>query len=697
VASLATSTSSYSKKVRPESLLIDPPKGPLILGIALVDFNHQVGPRIQFSVGSIFEDEEISKILPFLALPDGAHLATEDYSYFHLVPSVPNPSTIFGISCNRQIATSSLLVKEVDMTRSTVQKAVVVLASGPVFGPIRDRLGVVTLALFEQKDFTNTDLLVDFYQSLQGSLRSQLTESGLYMGTSLRELVHEFRHRTLVLVKALILQKKILFYGHPVERLCTYQYSLISLIPGLLQTLQDCGSPPLASRGPSLVQPTSLRTSDRRSLLAYLGLPLDLFGKDAFFQPYLPLQQLDLIKSQTRSFLCGSTNAIVRQQNDIELLVDIETCSVEFRDPKIERAVALTPADRKWVDEIVKDVNDTWETEDTGVRRFKGSDDYVRIKFEEYISAALASFKYGDFLAKGDNSGVLITPGSGGDSNAQQDFNPIWIAEFRRTNAFDIWQRVTDPMLFDIVEPRHPCNEKPSAISDMTLRLSEGIQDLKLEQQLAPTREAISRTINAGSTNFFKAVEGVKGRFIQRTESTTSVGSTSTSSGTVISSSEIPDGSALTTTPPTQSAPAPAGVDAAATLAKERLSGWGASVGTFFSTRAARFSTQKMSSPSASAPSSTTGSPVPPSQPAPWMPSPKASISESTGDVGSTLVAKTPPPEPASAVDFGERTPQGVGSRFGGDAESQGPAHELELEHEQTGDSDEEPSFGVAL
>jgi Transport protein Avl9 len=91
-----------------------------------------------------------------------------------------------------------------------------------------------------------------------------------------------------------------------------------------------------------------------------------LHVQDAFFQPYLPLQQLDLIKS--RSFLCGSTNAIVRQQNDIELLVDVEECSVEFRDPKIERAVALTPADRKWVDEIVKDVNDTWDTEDPGMR-----------------------------------------------------------------------------------------------------------------------------------------------------------------------------------------------------------------------------------------------------------------------------------------------------------------------------------------
>jgi hypothetical protein len=62
VASLAT------KKARPESLL-DLPNGPLILGIALVDFNHQVGPRIQSSFGSIFEDEEINKILPFWPFP----------------------------------------------------------------------------------------------------------------------------------------------------------------------------------------------------------------------------------------------------------------------------------------------------------------------------------------------------------------------------------------------------------------------------------------------------------------------------------------------------------------------------------------------------------------------------------------------------------------------------------------------------
>jgi hypothetical protein len=190
-------------------MLITPPEGPLVLGVALVDFNHLVGPRIEYSKGDIFDDEEVAKILPFLALPDGAHLSVEDYSYFHIVPSGPKPVTLFGISCNRQIASSALLVKDADVTRSTVQKAVVVIASQPLFGPIRDKLGVITQALFNQRDFSSVDILADFGASLELSLRTQLTASGLYMGTNLRELVHTFRQRTLLLVKSLMMQKKV--------------------------------------------------------------------------------------------------------------------------------------------------------------------------------------------------------------------------------------------------------------------------------------------------------------------------------------------------------------------------------------------------------------------------------------------------------------------------------------------------------
>ncbi|KDQ62693.1 hypothetical protein JAAARDRAFT_66359 [Jaapia argillacea MUCL 33604] len=643
--SVTSFSSTSSKKARPESFLFDL-REPLILGIALVDFNHLVGPKIEFSMGDVFDDEEVVKILPFLALPDGAHLSHEDYSYFHLVPATPNPTTVFGISCNRQIAASSLLVKDIDVTRSTVQKAVVILAAKPIFGLLRDRLGVITQALFSQRDFRETDILVDFYTSLESSVRSQLTESGLYMGTSLRELVHHFRQRTLVLLKALILQKKIMFYGHPVEKLCTYQYSLISLIPGLLHTLEDCGSPPLANRAPTLTRPTTLRTSNRTSLMNYLGLPLDLFGKDAFFQPYLPLQQLDMLK-ETKSWLCGCTNAIVTSQKVVDLLVNIETGHFEFRDPTLERVAGLTAADRKWMDEIVRDVNDGWDESDptrpVGMQ-FKGSDDYLRSKFEEYISSALAAVKYADFLSKGESNGVIITGASAADSNAIQDYNPIWIAEFKKTNAYDVWQRVTDPTLFDIIEPRHPCNGKPSVVADLGLRLQEGIQELKLEQQLAPTREAISRTITAGSARFFGAVEGVRGRWAQRAASSSSVNSM-TSPQSLTASAELPaiqDGgsnkslptspnAAMPESPRAQSlSPAvapvrPIAVTAtqAATEAKAALGALGAGIGSFFSARASRFS---------SVPSFTSSRPVDPSQAAatPPVPTKETSVTPTT-------------------------------------------------------------------
>ncbi|PIL22736.1 hypothetical protein GSI_15429 [Ganoderma sinense ZZ0214-1] len=640
VASFGSGSTSYSKKARPESLIVQPTKGPLVLGIALVDFNHLVGPKIEFSKGEIFEDEEIAKILPFLALPDGAHLTTEDYSYFHLVPSTPNPTTLFGISCNRQISSADLLVKGADVTRSTVQKAVVVVASKPVFGPIRDRLGVVTRALFSQRDFTDTSILDDFHSSLEPSLRGQMTESGLYMGTSLRELVHNFRQRTLVLVKALMLQKRIMFFGHPVERLCTYQYSLVTLIPGLLHNLDDAGSPPLALRETTLARPNSLKTSDPKSMMAYMGLPLDIFGKDAFFQPYLPLQQLDMLK-ETAGWLCGSTNSIVTQQKEIDVLVNIETGAIEFRNPAVERMVSLTAADRKWMDEIVKDVNDGYSMDTTMTMLFKGSDDYLRQKFEEYIFGALSSVKYASFLAKGQGNGVVISDGSG-DPNSQQDFNMLWIQEFKKSHAYEVWERVTDPLLFDIVEARHPCSEKPSVVSDIGLRLSEGIQDLKLDQQLAPTREAISRTLAAGSTNFFNAVAGVRERWMQRSASSDSTsGLTKVNSrGSIVSDATSPPSRKGSVDFP-RSDPAPPAksgglrplsiVGAQAEAQKQQqqqppppvpstFGTWGVSVGSFFSQRAARLSVSSSRPPSIAS-LSRGSSPVPP--PVPPVPSEK--------------------------------------------------------------------------
>jgi hypothetical protein len=50
-------------------------------------------------------------------------------------------------------------VKTDDVTRSSVQKSIVVLSSLPILGSIKSKLGIVTEALFNQKDFTQMDLL----------------------------------------------------------------------------------------------------------------------------------------------------------------------------------------------------------------------------------------------------------------------------------------------------------------------------------------------------------------------------------------------------------------------------------------------------------------------------------------------------------------------------------------------------------
>lgn len=68
-------------------------------------------------------------------------------------------SSVFGLACYRQIPAHELTVKSADVTRSTVQKAVVVLSSQPLLGSLRSKLGMVTQAFFAQKDFSSLDIL----------------------------------------------------------------------------------------------------------------------------------------------------------------------------------------------------------------------------------------------------------------------------------------------------------------------------------------------------------------------------------------------------------------------------------------------------------------------------------------------------------------------------------------------------------
>ena len=54
--------------------------------------------------------------------------------------------------------------------------------------------------------------------------------------------------------------------------------------------------------------------------------------QDSFFQPYLPLQQIDLLK--TRSYLVGTTNSIFQQQRDCHIDVLVNVRSRAFVEPE---------------------------------------------------------------------------------------------------------------------------------------------------------------------------------------------------------------------------------------------------------------------------------------------------------------------------------------------------------------------------
>jgi hypothetical protein len=107
---------------------------------------------------------------------------------------------------------SSLISRPSDVTRSTVQKAVVVIADSPqYFGMLRERLSVVTSAWFAQREFTDTEILKRFQESLKEEKEREDTEEDReeYLGMSLRELVREFKWQTLVLFKCCLLQPKV--------------------------------------------------------------------------------------------------------------------------------------------------------------------------------------------------------------------------------------------------------------------------------------------------------------------------------------------------------------------------------------------------------------------------------------------------------------------------------------------------------
>ena len=305
----------------------------------------------------------------------------------------------------------------------------------------------------------------------------------------------------------------MLFFGTHCERVCQVQFSLISLIPGLVRSLRDCADPAMNRYAETLRKPDGVRTSDRASLLAYLGVPLQLFGKGSVFGPYTPLQSLDILTDlDTKSYIVGSTNSLLIQQKDryCDALIDLDEDTVSILSPTLRSALTLSSADRRWIDFLTQAVNDTWDDSDPSrpkTHGYAGSEEFIRLQFEEYLLALLSSEKYHQYLIThkdGDPKALLADVN--GDPSAE--YAPAFLEAWRETENYKLWNRTTDSHLFDIVEPRHP-NAGGLTIEDVQRRLAAQVAELHLDERFSQTKEVVNKRLADGRTHVSSAFNKV--------------------------------------------------------------------------------------------------------------------------------------------------------------------------------------------
>ena len=122
---------------------------------------------------------------------------------------------------------------------------------------------------------------------------------------------------------------------------------------------------------------------------------------------------------------------------------------------------------------------------------FMGSEEFIRLQFEEYLLSLLSSIKYHLYYKSHRDQPHLLRDDIDGDP--APDFNIDFLDAWQRTQNFRIFQSHTDSHLFDIVLPRHIC-AGGLTIEDIQRRFAETLATLNLDERLSTSRDALNKT-----------------------------------------------------------------------------------------------------------------------------------------------------------------------------------------------------------
>ncbi|KAJ1921840.1 hypothetical protein IWQ60_006671 [Tieghemiomyces parasiticus] len=513
----------------------------MVLGLLVVGFHHQQGPIIEYiypplddptcrlspyihtkrlprkstdshASGSpeytdTFELIESWSSLPFYALPEGAHKHDEDICYFHLptlasaeegAPAVaarPSaaPTAVFGISSYRQINSNDLVVRTSDITRTFVQKAVVLILAKPVFAYVQDQIADISHLYFGQRDFTRTDILQTFYRQIVHHLAPPIPREYYTSKTTLGFLTTCFKHHALTLVKLVLAGAKLLFVDDKAEHLCRFQYSLLSIFPYALTALPwrlfaardlPVGGRTVAAGG---------RLIDH----------IEFFDRHSLLEPYFSMVELKQVESPDLvSCLAGTSNEWVAKNasKNFDVLVDLRAGRLDYVNEAMAEVGALTAADRRFMGRLAKQREAGGPPRPS--RKSRASfdeyvaDDYredqLRALFQDYVERFLTTYQW----SRAQRSAISLPEALRGD------FGAAFVDAWDHTLTRRVWAQAV------------PAEWRPSArflghpgagagvLEDTRFLLAQqlGESDLASGLPMSPVREGLRSMLSAGGS-----------------------------------------------------------------------------------------------------------------------------------------------------------------------------------------------------
>lgn len=459
---------------------------PVVQQLLVVGFHHTLGNHVEFSYPPLERVPREWDAVPFLAVADGAHKFAEDYVYFSIASTSPDEPILFGVSCYQQVAASDELRKEdANVTRSSVQKAVVALSRFPLFGALQHRLKAATHVFFSSL-FKDKDVLRDIFNSMNTSLvASSIRKEFLsycHMGLDLRETVRWLGRNTLVVLKLIMAGKRVVFHSVPVGEGCKHLLGLIALIPGALThfsiPLLRAADIPLPVPDSSLLV-TGLFSSgtENERVWEQLGFPLlpfsntdlvmqqwssQLTGKRAhhkmLFVPYASLHLLDEMKAADGFVACCSNELFVSLPPDQVHAVVRRDGRLELRQPGIERVVGLTTPDKRFMDEVLNTIGSAAGDNAT----FVGSDQWVRDEFRDYWAGLLScASKVEEIFEANPAHALKLTP-------QLAEYGQQFVLDWVQTGCFARWCHSFDRKsnLEIILHPSGPPSDTLDSLSD---------------------------------------------------------------------------------------------------------------------------------------------------------------------------------------------------------------------------------------